>query len=109
MDWAISMMFGLTSRRLDSTRRATNGNAAMTSGTMEAVVPTDVPTITRVSGITITIRIRKGTERSRLMMTLMAFISSGGIGRMPFSSPATSSMPSGRPITMAKKVAMKVT
>ena len=50
MLWAVSMIFGLTSRRLPSTSRATNGKAAMTSGTMDATVPTAVPTISRVSG-----------------------------------------------------------
>ena len=36
---AISMILGFTSRRLLSTRRATKGNAATTSGTMEATEP----------------------------------------------------------------------
>ena len=39
----ISMILGLSSRRLLSTRRATKGKAATTSGTMEATVPTAVP------------------------------------------------------------------
>ncbi len=109
MLWAISMMLGSSSRSDDSTSRATNGNAATTSGTMEATEPMEVPMIARVSGMTITIRIRNGTERRKLMMTLMAFISGFGIGWIPFSSPATSSMPRGRPITMANSVESTVT
>ena len=46
----ISMILGLSSRRLLSTRRATKGKAATTSGTMEATVPTAVPTTARVKG-----------------------------------------------------------
>ena len=106
---AVSMMLGFTSRRLDSTSRATKGKAATTSGTMEATVPTEVPMISRVSGMTITIRIRKGMERNRLITTFRNFIKGFGRGRMPFASPATRIMPNGRPITMAKKVAKKVT
>ena len=109
MDCAISMMLGLTSRRLPSTRRATKGKAAMTSGTMEATVPTDVPTMRRVMGMTITMRMRKGTERRKLMMTLMTFMTGAGQGRMPFSSQATRIIPNGRPRRMAKKVERRVT
>ena len=46
-----------------------------------------------------TIRIRKGTERSRLIMVLSTFISTGGRGWIPSFSPVTSSTPRGRPIT----------
>ena len=81
----------------------------MTSGTMEATVPTVVPTISRVSGKTMIIRIRNGTERSRLMTTLSTCIRPFGSGRTPFFSPATSSTPSGRPSTMANAVESTVT
>ena len=106
---AISMTFGSTSRRLLSTSRAMNGNAAITSGTMEAVVPTDVPTIHRVSGITKIIRIRNGIERSRFTTTSSVRSSHLGSGRIPPFCPVTSNTPSGSPITMAKKVARSVT
>ena len=43
------------------------GAAATVRGMMVAVVPTLVPRIRRERGKTMTIRIRKGTERSRLM------------------------------------------
>ena len=105
----ISMILGLSSRRLLSTRRATKGKAATTSGTMEATVPTAVPTTARVKGNSRIIRIRKGTERSRLMMTLMVFISQPGRGARPPFSPTTRMTPSGRPMTTAKNMAAMVT
>ena len=76
---------------------------------MEATEPMEVPVMARVSGMTMTISMMKGTERRKLMITLITFISSFGMGRMPFSSPVTSSMPRGRPITMANSVASTVT
>ena len=106
---AASMMLGFTSRRLLSTSRATNGNAAITSGTIDATVPTVVPTIRRVSGKTMIIKIKNGTERSRLITTLSTCISPFGSGKTPFFSPATSSTPSGSPSTMANAVDKTVT
>ena len=106
---AASIMFGLTSRRLLSTRRATNGNDAMTSGTIEATVPTAVPTIRRVSGKTRIIKIKNGTERRRFIITLRTFIRAFGRGSTPPFSPATSSTPSGRPMIIAKSVESRVT
>ena len=55
------------------------------------------------------IRIRKGMERSRLMMTLMTCMSQRGRGRTPFFSPATSSTPKGRPSTSDSAVLTTVT
>ena len=75
---AASMMLGSSSRRLLSTRRATNGKAAMTSGTMVALVPTVVPMMRRESGKTMIIRIRNGIERSRLIRTFSTLISQRG-------------------------------
>ena len=106
---AVSMMLGFSSRRLDSTRRAMNGNDAITSGTTVAGVPTTVPTMRRVSGKTRIIRIRKGMERSRLMITFKTLKIHCGMRRMRLCSPATSSTPSGRPITTAKNVERIVT
>ena len=106
---AASMMLGFTSRRLLSTNLATNGNAAITSGTTDAVVPTIVPTIRRVSGNTKIINIKNGTERSTLISTFKNPIRGFGKGKMPFFSPTTSKTPSGRPITTAKRVARTVT
>ena len=84
---AASMILGLTSRRLLSTSLAINGKAAIVSGTMEATVPTGVPTISLVSGITMIMRIRKGTERSRFMITFknrhQAISDSGRIPSLP--------------------------
>ena len=60
---AISMVLGLTSLRLVSASLATKGKAAITSGTMEAVVPTTVPTISLVRGKTKIIKIKNGTVR----------------------------------------------
>ena len=104
MLWAISMMLGSSSRSEDSTNRATKGKAATTRGTMMATEPVAVPTRARVSGMTTTISIRKGTERRKLMMTFSAFISGLGSGRMPFSSPVTRITPRGRPMRMANSV-----
>jgi ABC-type methionine transport system ATPase subunit len=69
---AISIILGSTSLRLLSTNLATNGKAAITKGTIDATVPTTVPTISRVSGKTIIIRIRNGTERSKLIIRFRA-------------------------------------
>ena len=109
MDWAASMMLGFTSLRLPSTSRAIKGKAAITRGTMDATSPTAVPTMARVRGMTTTTRIRNGTERRRLMITLMVLIRTGGQGLMPFLSPTTSTMPRGIPIRMANRVARMVT
>ena len=103
------MISGLTSRKLLSASLATKGNAAITSGTMDATVPTVVPTMTLVRGITIIIRIRKGMERSRFIITLSTDITGFGRGRMPFLSPAAKRTPRGRPMTMARAVARTVT
>ena len=84
------------------------GKAATVSGTMDATVPTEVPMISRVSGIIITIRMINGTDRSRLISTFRKLITGAGRGRMPLDSPVTRITPSGRPITMAKKVASSV-
>ena len=103
------MMLPSTSRRLVSTRRATNGNAATTSGTIVAVVPTAVPISRRESGNTMIMRIRNGMERRRLMMTFSTCSSHVGSGRTPFFSPTTSSTPSGRPSTSDSAVLSTVT
>ena len=50
-------------------RRATKGVAAMVSGTIEAVLPIEVPTMMRVSGIIAMSSIMKGKERRRLTTT----------------------------------------
>ena len=109
MLWAASTTPSSSSRRLVSTRRATNGKAATTSGTMVAFVPTVVPTMIRVSGKTQIIKIRKGTLRRMLMMIFSRCISQPGRGRMPSLSPATSSTPSGRPMTRENAVESTVT
>ena len=100
---------GFTSRRLLSTSLATNGNDAITSGTIDAVVPTAVPTIARASGKAIIIRIRNGTERSRFMTTFRKCIRLFGRGITPFFSPATSITPKGSPRIIANAVASTVT
>ena len=109
MLWAASTTPSSSSRRLVSTRRATNGKAATTNGTMVALVPTVVPTMARVSGNTQIIRIRNGTLRRMLITMLRMCISQPGSGRMPSLSPATSSTPSGRPSTSANAVERTVT
>ena len=106
---AASIIEGLISRRLLSTSLATNGNAAITSGTIEATVPTAVPTISLVRGKTIIMRIRNGIERSRLIIrSIILRMTLGTLMIFPFS-PATIRIPSGRPRTIAKKVERTVT
>ena len=66
---------------------------------MLAGVPTLVPSRSRERGMTITIRIRKGTLRSRFTATFRAVIRGPGTLRIRPFSPATSTTPRGRPIT----------
>ena len=89
MDSAASMMPRSISRMEASTSRATKGNAAIKRGTMVALVPIEVPMRRRDRGKTTTIRMRNGTERSRLTTTLSTVITGRGRGRMPPSSPTT--------------------
>ena len=109
MLWAASTTPSSSSRRLVSTRRATKGKAATTSGTMVALVPTVVPTMARVSGKTQIIRMRKGTLRRMLMTMFRMCISQPGRGSTPSLSPATSRTPSGRPSTRENAVERTVT
>ena len=101
---AASMMLPSSSRRLLSTSLATKGNAAATSGTTVAVVPTAVPMMALDTGSTIIIRIRKGMERRRLMMRFSMRMSHAGSGSTPPFSPATSSTPRGSPMTSESAV-----
>ena len=106
---AASMMLPSSSRRLLSTRRATKGNAAATSGTIVAVVPTAVPMSALERGRTMIINIRKGIERRRFIMMFSRCISQPGSGRTPSFSPVTSRTPSGSPITRESAVLRTVT
>ena len=108
MLWAASMTPASTSRILVSTRRDTNGNDAMTSGTMDATVPMDVPTMARDSGMTMIIKIKNGTLRSRFTRPFSNAMSQRGRGRTPPCSPVTRQTPSGRPMTSAISVATTV-
>ena len=107
-DWAISMMFGFSSRRAPSTSRATKGNAAITSGTITPASPTADPSSIRVKGISSTIRMMKGADRSRLMIQFSTVISHLGSGRIPLASPVTRITPRGSPIRMASRVETRV-
>ena len=106
---AASITPGFTSRMQLSASLAMNGNDAITSGTMDATVPTGVPTMSLVSGMTMIIRIRKGTERSRLMHTSRIVINHLGRGRMPSLPPTANRIPKGSPITIAIAVETTVT
>ena len=99
MLWAASITPPSTSRMLVSTRRDTKGKDAMTSGTMEATVPMEVPTMARDSGMTMIIKIRKGTLRSRFTRPLSSAISQRGRGRTPPCSPVTRQTPGDEPMT----------
>ena len=76
---------------------------------MVALVPTVVPTMARESGKTQIIKIRNGTLRRMLMTIFSRCISQPGRGRTPSLSPATSSTPSGKPMTSENAVARTVT
>ena len=97
MDCAASITPWSISRSDCSTIRATNGAAETTSATIAAFVPIVVPTIMRVNGWIVIIRIRNGTERRMLTMppTIQLRLA---IGWMPFLSLITRNTPSGIPI-----------
>ena len=67
------------------------------SGTTAALGPIILPTTRRVKGITIIIRIKNGTERSRLMARPSTLLNSG-TGRIPSLSVTIRAIPSGIPI-----------
>ncbi len=60
--WAASTTPASTSRRDVSTILATNGIAAIVSGTIAAPVPMEVPIKSLVNGIIATIRMTKGID-----------------------------------------------
>ena len=62
---AASMTPGSTSSRLPSMSLATKGAAASVRGTMEAVLPMEVPTIILVNGMMAIIRMMKGKDLPR--------------------------------------------
>ena len=97
MDCAASITPPSTSLMEDSTIRAINGAEPITSGTMVAVEPRDVPTIAFVTGVSATSRIRNGALRKRLITTPSTRLSTF-MGRMPSLSLTTSRTPSGRPM-----------
>jgi len=66
-----------TSRMAFSTRRAMKGTAAMVSGTMAAVVPIEVPAISRVNGMIATTRMMNGTERVALTTSPSTLFTAG--------------------------------
>ena len=78
--------------------RATKGAAATTSGTMVAVVPKALPTMSRVKGAMASIRMTKGMDRP--MLTIQpSTVLSAFMGFKPFLSVMMRATPSGRPST----------
>ena len=61
-----------------------------------------------VNGMIITVRIINGTERRKLIRTFKNHMIGRGSGRIPFCSPVTNKIPSGRPMRIAKNVARNV-
>ena len=107
MHWAASITPLSTSLREDSTNLATNGAEAITKGTMVAVEPMEVPTINRVTGITATSKIKKGTDLSKLTtIPKTVFIPLTREFWLP--SDTTRATPKGNPITYAKAVETRV-
>ncbi len=84
--------------------RAMNGVAAMVSGTMAAVVPIEVPAISRVKGMMATTRMMNGVERVAFTTTPSAPFSFGAANSSPLPLVARK-MPSGRPSSVPINVA----
>ena len=97
MDRAASMTPRSTSRAELSTMRAMKGAAAMVSGDSVAFEPMVVPMIARVTGMTHTSRMMKGTDLNRLMTTPSTLLNTGR-GFRPWGSVRISSKPRGRPM-----------
>ena len=77
-----------------------NGTAAITSGTMAAVVPIAVPTSRRVNGIMATMRMMNGMERMALT-TAPTLLLSAAFSRIWPLPVVCSSTPSGTPMSVA--------
>ncbi len=73
--------------------------AAIDSGTMAAVVPIEVPAMSRVSGISATIRMMKGMERKALTTAPTPRLSAR-CSQSPPGAVLCSARPSGRPSRM---------
>ncbi|MPM93863.1 hypothetical protein SDC9_141005 [bioreactor metagenome] len=98
--WAASITPYSTSFKEVSTKRPTNGMAAMLSGTMAASVPMEVPTKIRVSGIIATIRIIKGVDRAAFTI-LPKMRLSGTFSKICPLSVVTRTTPRGIPASAA--------
>ena len=102
---ATSSRPGSTSLIAISTMRAKNGIATADKGTIAAVGPMKVPTRARVTGMSATIRMMKGTDRPKFTMrsrtrliTSPAVREPNGRSRKRPGSVPTSTTPSGSPI-----------
>jgi hypothetical protein len=104
---AASMTPLSTSLREDSTSLAINGADPMMSGMTVAVEPSVVPVIARVIGVTAISSIRKGTERSRLIMTFSVRLIHLQ-GAIPSFRVTASTIPRGSPNTYAIAVEARV-
>ena len=78
--------------------RATKGKAAITSGTMVALGPMVVPTMSLVRGMIAMSRIRNGMERMMFTITSRTLYRTGW-GAMPSFALVTRRTPRGSPIT----------
>ncbi len=74
------------------------GEAAITSMTIMALLPRDVPTMKFATGSMATIRMIKGMERKKFTMMPSRRLSQW-MGQMPSRSVMLRITPSGRPIT----------
>ena len=100
MESAASTMPSGTSFNEVSTCRPINGIEARTSGTMAAVVPMDVPTMTRVNGMIATIKMMNGMER--IALTTPAAARFRGMHSKICPLPVVKSRtPSGMPMALA--------
>ncbi len=80
------------------------GVDATVSGTMAAVVPIEVPAISRVNGMIATTRMMKGVERVALTITPSTRLAQGAANSSPWRLVARKT-PSGRPSTVPRPAA----
>jgi hypothetical protein len=99
-------MPGLSSFKDVSTSLATNGIAAITSDTVAALGPSEVPATALVNGISTTIKIINGIERPILTITLRRQFRIG-FGAIEPGSVIVRITPSGSPNRYEKRVEKK--
>ncbi len=101
---AVSINPPSTSRIAASTKRATNGAAAIVSGTIAAPEPIEVPATSRVNGMIATTRMMKGVDRVALTIMPRTALTEGAANNSPLRLVARK-IPIGRPNIVASDAA----